>query len=644
MAAEIGPIPYTTGATLYALVFQRATGSVRDVAAGAWDAWADADIGDYDVALTEIGTASGVYQANAPSDLTLTTDAYEVIICVQAGGSPAVTDLRIYAQTIGAEDVDMVAIGGDAQSATDLKDFADAGYDPATNKVQGVVLVDTTTTNSDMRGTDSAALATHWTSTRAGYVDKLNVSGTIAHSDAANTYKADVSSLATAANLATLQTTATSILEDTEEIGTNGAGLTALASATDLGSLITTVGVAGAGLTNINLPDQAMNITGNITGNISGSVGSVTGAVGSVTGAVGSVTGNVGGNVTGSVGSVLGGIDTTSGTIKTLDALNTAQNAQHSTTQTDLQTLLNRIGAWTGSGVNTILGAFKALLSKAASTPSDIGGTFDASTDSTEAIRDRGDAAYTTATGFSTFNAGSDTVTVGAFNTSAKAELQQEAADALTAYDPATGTEAAALQMTIDDIQENIGDNGDALTQVPWSAAFGTGAQTAAAAALTAYDPPTNAEMEARTLPSADYFNATDDRVKLHATQGDYAPAKAGDAMALTTAYDVYHADIKLNIDDANSQDEYTITWFKNGVRITSGITSPTLQVVKRSDGTDLIASTTPTEIASTGSYKHDATTTARMTAGQDAMVIVTATIDASSRTFATLVGRDSSA
>jgi hypothetical protein len=37
--------------------------------------------------------------------------------------------------------------------------------------VSRVVLVDTTTTNSDMRGTDGAALATHWTATRAGYLD-----------------------------------------------------------------------------------------------------------------------------------------------------------------------------------------------------------------------------------------------------------------------------------------------------------------------------------------------------------------------------------------------------------------------------------------------------------------------------------------
>jgi len=60
----------------------------------------------------------------------------------------------------GVPEVDVTHLDGVAQSAQDLKDFADAGYDPVTNKVQGVVLVDTTTTNTDMRGTDSAALAT----------------------------------------------------------------------------------------------------------------------------------------------------------------------------------------------------------------------------------------------------------------------------------------------------------------------------------------------------------------------------------------------------------------------------------------------------------------------------------------------------
>ena len=54
----------------------------------------------------------------------------------------------------------------------------------------------------------------------------------------------------------------------------------------------------------------------------------------------------------------------------------------------DMSTLLARLGAFTGSGVNTVLGFLKAIASKSASTPSDIGGTFSAATDSTEAIRD----------------------------------------------------------------------------------------------------------------------------------------------------------------------------------------------------------------------------------------------------------------
>jgi hypothetical protein len=70
-----------------------------------------------------------------------------------------------------------------------------------------------------------------------------------------------------------------------------------------------------------------------------------------------------------------------------------------STISTNLTTALARLGSWTGTGVNTILGAFKAALSKTASAPSDIGGTFAPSTDSVEAIRDRGDSAWVTGGG-----------------------------------------------------------------------------------------------------------------------------------------------------------------------------------------------------------------------------------------------------
>jgi hypothetical protein len=71
-----------------------------------------------------------------------------------------VVPANVYDSLVAGSDVltaDVTQIGGVAQSATDLKDFADAGYDPSSHKVQGVVLVDTTTTNTDMRGTDNAS-------------------------------------------------------------------------------------------------------------------------------------------------------------------------------------------------------------------------------------------------------------------------------------------------------------------------------------------------------------------------------------------------------------------------------------------------------------------------------------------------------
>jgi hypothetical protein len=51
-----------------------------------------------------------------------------------------------------------------------------------------------------------------------------------------------------------------------------------------------------------------------------------------------------------------------------------------------------RIGAFTGTGVNTILGFFRALMRSDATLPADVGGTFDPTTDALEALRNRGDS------------------------------------------------------------------------------------------------------------------------------------------------------------------------------------------------------------------------------------------------------------
>lgn len=81
------------------------------------------------------------------------------------------------------------------------------------------------------------------------------------------------------------------------------------------------------------------------------------------------------------------------------------------TNSTDVTTILARLGAWTGTGINTILGAFRAIAAKASAlTPTDLstGTTFNNTTDSLEAIRDRGDAAWVTGSG----GGGSGTVNV----------------------------------------------------------------------------------------------------------------------------------------------------------------------------------------------------------------------------------------
>lgn len=87
----------------------------------------------------------------------------------------------------------------------------------------------------------------------------------------------------------------------------------------------------------------------------------------------------------------------TAGTIPATDSSGAAL-----ATAANQTTILARLGSWTGSGLNTILGALRAIAAKASSlTPSDIssGTTFDNTTDSLEAVRDRGDAAWVTGSG-----------------------------------------------------------------------------------------------------------------------------------------------------------------------------------------------------------------------------------------------------
>lgn len=214
--------------------------------------------------------------------------------------------------------------------------------------------------------------------------------------------------------------------------------------------------------------------------------------------------------------------------------------------------------------------------------------TFSNTTDSLEALRDQGDLAWITATGFST-------------HTAANVRTEMDA----------NSTQLAAIVADTNALQTDWADGGR-LDLILDAILVDTG-------------------------------TTLDGKINTIDTIVDAILADTGtDGVVISSTHDLYHADIDMAKDDTNSQDEYCITWFKNGVRQTSGITSPTIQVVKYADGTDLIASSTPTEIGSTGSYKHVESTN-RITAGEPVLVIVGATIDSAARTFSRLIKRDSS-
>lgn len=418
-----------------------------------------------------------------------------------------------------------------------------------------------------------------------------------------------------------------------------------------------------------------------------------------------------------------------------------------------LQTIADRIGAFTGTGVNTILGFFKSLLSKSASTPSDVGGTFDATTDSTEAIRDYTAPASTALSTAQWSNARAlylDNLNVGgavasqadinALNQSASRRVilttvgQYErpesgsttytveartfdgdgaaanadttptltatgsvsgslAANLSAATNPATGVYRWTYTVANNATQEQIRFDISATMSTAFTLSVYTQVVDLVAATWTTTD---RSMLTAayNKLPSRAYLTGTDidtgeidgddksgyalnaipfqallqpflttlegnirgadsddlktlsdqlDGVDAKTTNLPAQPAAVGSQMALTSDYDLYHADVQFTVDEANVSDEYTVTWFKNGARVTGGITVPLIQVARRSNGTDLIASTAMSQIGTTGSYKYDEATN-RLAGGEAALVLVGATIDGSARTFSKLVARDSTA
>lgn len=92
MANEI-QVRWTSGKTLYAQIKQ-ATGNIWNTASSTFVAYATADVADYDVALSELGTASGQYNGTFPTGIT-TAGTYTVTVFERIGASVAETDSTV---------------------------------------------------------------------------------------------------------------------------------------------------------------------------------------------------------------------------------------------------------------------------------------------------------------------------------------------------------------------------------------------------------------------------------------------------------------------------------------------------------------------------------------------------------------------
>lgn len=338
-----------------------------------------------------------------------------------------------------------------------------------------------------------------------------------------------------------------------------------------------------------------------------------------------------------------------SGTLTTLDALDTAQDTQHATTQADIAALsipsaadirteidnnstqLAAIIVDTGTDIPALIAALNDLSAAQVNAEVDSaladydpptntemlaafteikGATFSGVTDSLEAIRDRGDAAWVTGGGGSAptaeevANAVWDEAKAGhvsagsfgeevqshalsseisALNDISTAQVNAEVDAALADYDGPTKAELDSGLAGLNDIS---------------AAQVNAEVDTA----LTDYDGPTNAELEARTLVSADYFNPTTDTVTTvsNVTNGvtvDTNNDKTGYSLspsgiqaiwdALTTALTTVGSIGKLFADNINATISSRSSHTAND--ITGGTTVATAESnIRGADGDDL--------------------------------------------------------
>ena len=145
------------------------------------------DSGNFTLRLVSDGTVATPSGSVAEVDATNLPGLYKLLITLGENdgsnmilvGKRSTSDIVIR-PVQWTNVVNPTALNGVAQSLLDLKDFADTGYDPAQHKIEDVKNVGTTNTNTDMRGTDSAALASVCTEVRLAELASANLPTDIA--------------------------------------------------------------------------------------------------------------------------------------------------------------------------------------------------------------------------------------------------------------------------------------------------------------------------------------------------------------------------------------------------------------------------------------------------------------------------------
>lgn len=394
-----------------------------------------------------------------------------------SGDSTAADNLESYCDGTTAQPVNVTQIGGTAQSATNLKDFADTGYNPTTHKVQGVVLTDTCTTNTDMRGTDSA-----YTGTPPTVVDirqEMDANSTRLAAILTNT-GTTIPGLINALNNLSAQDVWEYVTRTLTSAGSGGA------TAQEVWEYATRTLTAN---TNLNIPSAA---------DIADAVWDEAIA------------------------------DHTAGT--TFGGKN--QRVVPSETLNDYKADVS--GLATSAALAIVDGKVDSILEDTNELQTNQGNWLTATGFSTHSAEDVWRVATRSLTDKAGFTISGTKTTLDDLNDISSGDVLTACGTALDTYDPPTATEMASafteikgatwssatdtlehirdkqsdIETDTQDLQTQIGTGGAGLTNIPWNSAWDAEVQSECTDALNAYDPPTATEMNARTLPSASYATA----------------------------------------------------------------------------------------------------------------------------------------